>query len=166
MVEAKGVPLIGPFTLRPGSASPPLRNVFYLHSGLEDQARALATAGAIGGRAGLGRHPYRRPGLDPRRPCGRRDLGPRRRRLRAGRRPREQRGNRPRPLVARLAARRTEVVAYLGPHDLDPPLLDAAIGPPGGRSHLPAALARRDLFDSPRPSAARSCSPSRICQTT
>ena len=65
MVEAKGVPLIGPFTLRPGCSSPPGRNVFYLHSGLEEQARALATAAAIVRRTGLGHHPLRRPGPRP-----------------------------------------------------------------------------------------------------
>jgi ABC-type branched-subunit amino acid transport system substrate-binding protein len=40
------VPVLGPFTLYPKSGSPLNRYVFYLHSGLADQARALAVFAA------------------------------------------------------------------------------------------------------------------------
>jgi ABC-type branched-subunit amino acid transport system substrate-binding protein len=152
VVETKGVPLIGPFTLRPGFSSPPLRNVFNLHSGLEDQARALATAAA--------RSAYPRPSAiihasDPASTraaaavadtwarvapgdCERINLSERSERTDLDR------------LVSRLSSRRTAVVAFLGPQSLIGLLLAAANRESWRPElYLPAALAPRELFDSP-----------------
>lgn len=43
LAESREVPLIGPLTLLPQTASPPHRHIFYLLSGLNEQARALVT---------------------------------------------------------------------------------------------------------------------------
>ena len=50
--RAEKVPVVGPFTSSPKSGSPPNRYVFYLHSSLADQARALAlfADGRLAGR--------------------------------------------------------------------------------------------------------------------
>jgi ABC-type branched-subunit amino acid transport system substrate-binding protein len=50
--RAENVPVVGPFTSSPKSGSPPNRYVFYLHSSLADQARALAlfADGRLAGR--------------------------------------------------------------------------------------------------------------------
>jgi ABC-type branched-subunit amino acid transport system substrate-binding protein len=151
-VESRNVPLIGPLTPRPFAAVPPLRNVFYAYPSLEDQARALAISSsrssaseasavvhdddpastraalavaatwALGGRADADRValPNRGEGTDPDR------------------------------LVARLAERRTGLVAYLGPPTFLRPLLEAADRASWRPTvYLPGVLAGRDLFDLP-----------------
>jgi ABC-type branched-subunit amino acid transport system substrate-binding protein len=149
-VEARRVPLIGPFTLRPGSGLPTRRSVFYLHAGLEDQARALALAARpSGSRASAIIHDddegstraasavadeWARSGGACERIAIRGD----------------DEGLDPDRLVARLMAQRTEVVAYFGPRAALRPLLvaaDRASWRP--EIYLPGALASPDLFDLP-----------------
>jgi ABC-type branched-subunit amino acid transport system substrate-binding protein len=152
VVESRGVPLIGPLTPRPCSASPPLRNVFYLYPALEEQARALATASARSAspearaivhdddpastRAALAvADTWARGG---RTDCERVAL------------PERGEGTDPDRLVARLAGRRTGVVAYLGPPTLLRPLLDAANRASWRPTlYLLGVLAGRDLFELP-----------------
>src|SRR5262249_50858244 len=141
-----------PLTSRPWLASPPPRNVFYLYPSLEDQARALATsstraaapeAAAIvhdddpaSTRAGLAVAAAWARGGRP--DCERVAL------------PERCEGADPDRLVARLAGRRTGVVAYLGHPDFLRPLLDAANRASWRPTiYLLGALAGRDLFDLP-----------------
>jgi ABC-type branched-subunit amino acid transport system substrate-binding protein len=150
VVEARGVPLIGPFTLRPGSVSPSRSSVFYLHSGLEDQARALAVAARPAGtRASAIIHANDAGSIraasavaDAWARCG----GPCERIAV----PDAGEGRDPDRLVAHLAARRTEAVAYLGPREMIRPLLDSADRASWRPEiYLPGAMASRDLFDLP-----------------
>lgn len=151
-VESRSVPLIGPLTPRPVPAAPPLRNVFFLYAGLEDQARALAISAAKSASPeawvvvhdddptsargalavvdtwALGGHPGGERVALPARGAG----------VDADR------------LVARLAKNRTGVVVYLAHPTFLGPLLDAA-----GRAswrptiYLPGVLAGPGLFDRP-----------------
>jgi ABC-type branched-subunit amino acid transport system substrate-binding protein len=148
VVEDRGVPLIGPFTLRPESGSPGHRCTFYLHGGLEDQARALVASARASGargwaivhaddpasartatalaaesaRTGDGGELVAIP-----RPCDRLELC---------------------QLAARLAARRIERIVYLGPSEMVRPMLEAAEKASWRPEFdIPGALAGRELLD-------------------
>jgi ABC-type branched-subunit amino acid transport system substrate-binding protein len=148
----EGVPVIGPLTPQ-GYADPsPNGQVFYLHSGLGAQARALAISA-------LGRPAPRATAIlrddDPASACAADAVADRW--IRGGWvepervvvRAEESEANLER-LAARLNARDTDVLVYLGPASLIRPLLDAA-----GRAswqptlYLPGALSDRRVLDLP-----------------
>jgi ABC-type branched-subunit amino acid transport system substrate-binding protein len=148
LLEGRGVPLIGPFTLRPGSGGPALHSTFYLHAGLDEQARALAASGRTSAAQSWAvihsdDPDATRAAAAVAEACARKgdDCEPIAIPLQAKRLD-------PDRLVACLAARRTGRVIYLGPPELIRPLLDAA-GRASWRPEfaIPGALSSRELFD-------------------